>query len=286
MAIDSTVQQDKIALVTGGTNGLGYETALRLAQSGAAVILVGRNADKGTAAVAAIQAQAPTAKVEFWAYDLALMRAVQALADRVQERQLRLNWLVQCAGVMLPRRTLTAEQLETVFAVQYLARFLLTQQLADTMTADGRILSVSAAGTIPIRLDFDNMMGEKWYNGIYALIHESVANDLFALKFIAATQNSTPRFFNYGPFFVHTGLFATMPLWFKLVLVTGGRLVATTPQDAANHMTALLTGDYPSGLYGRHLRRIRPSTYRTNVSIQERLWTYSEQVIAKVLSTT
>ena len=49
----------KTALVTGATGGLGYETARMLAEHGARVILAGRNADKGAAALKRLRADAP-----------------------------------------------------------------------------------------------------------------------------------------------------------------------------------------------------------------------------------
>lgn len=270
-----------MALVTGGTAGIGKEAALRLAQAGAHVIIVGRDAERGQRAVDEIQVGVPGSDIRYWQHDLALMKSVQALAATVRAEALRLDMIVHSAGVMLPRRELTAEGLETVFAVQYLARFYLSNLLADHLPEHARILSVSAGGTIPIHLNFNNLNGEKFYNGVYALIHESVANDLFALRFMA--EHPAIRFYNYGPFYVRSGLFTEMGLLFKLATATIGRLVATTPQVAATDIIGLLSSDSGSGMYSRRLKLVKPNRYRSDKAVQDRLWMVSEQMVADAL---
>ena len=84
----------QVALITGGTDGIGKQTALRLAELGAELVLVGRTAEKGQRAVAELQAHAPGSKVAFWQYDLSLMHCVHALADAVQAQYPHLDMLV------------------------------------------------------------------------------------------------------------------------------------------------------------------------------------------------
>lgn len=274
--------QDKTAVITGGTSGLGKAIGLKLAQAGATLILVGRNSEKGQAAVAELQAAASNRRIHYWQYDLSLMRVVDEMARKLQAELPQLDILIQSAGVMLPRRTLTAEGLETVFAVQYLARFYLTQRLLDRLSANARIVSISAAGTMPIQLDFGNLNGEKFYHGVLALMHESVANDLFSMRLWRLHPDL--RFYNYGPFYVKTGLFVHMPWWFTLATETVGRLVATTPEVAAADVTRLITEDRPVGMYSRRLRMIRPNRYRADPAVQDRLWETSQKLVAMALN--
>ncbi len=271
----------QVALITGGTDGIGKECALKLAQAGADLILVGRSDEKGARAKSEISAAVPNSRVTFWQYDLSLMRSVHALAEAIQKKYPQLDMLVHSAGVMRPRLMFSSEGVEMVFAVQYLARYSLTHALLPQLNAQSRIVNVSAAGTMPIRLDFDNLNGQKFYHGVYALMHESIANDLFALRFIR--QHPTIRFYGYGPFYVRTGLFTDMPWWFKLSTATFGRLVATTPQVAAQDVANLLMGDRPNGLYSRHLKLIRPTRYRSDSVVQERLAEVSERMVANAL---
>ena len=73
-------QTGRTAVVTGGNSGLGLVTATRLARAGARVILTARTPSKGAAAIDAIRAEHPDAKVEVRALDLASLASVRAFA--------------------------------------------------------------------------------------------------------------------------------------------------------------------------------------------------------------
>ncbi len=273
----------RLAVITGGTDGIGREVAQRLVTHGFRVLLVGRDPRKGQAAVAAIQAQHPQADVIFWPYDLSLMQQGQQLAQRLHSEVEQVDVLVHCAGVMLRQRTLTTEGLETVFAVQYVARYLLTYALTDLLlkSGQGRVVNVSAGGTINMSLDFANLNGEKRYDGVTALKHESIANDMLMIDL----QERFPQLhsYGYGPGYVLTDLLRDMPAVLRFFARTFGKVIAVTPQQAADEIVALLMGDAASGLYGRlYGRRLSsraPSGFRADAANRRRLREMSDQWI-------
>ncbi|MDX2075570.1 MAG: SDR family NAD(P)-dependent oxidoreductase [bacterium] len=272
----------QIALVTGGTDGIGKETALRLARLGAQVIIVGRNPQKGEKAVADIVSDSPTHAITYHQADLSLMSQVATLAKWVQATYPPINLLIHSAGVMLPRKTMTAEGLETVFAVQYFARYWLTMNLLNHLAPQARVINVSAGGTIPLRLNIDNINSDKFYHGVYTLMHESVANDVMMLRFMRVYPHI--QFYGYGPFYVKSGLFVDMPFTFKLATNTIGRLMATTPARASEDVIKLATGTYDAGLYSRNLKRIRPNKHRNDETRQEALHIATEGHIGRALN--
>lgn len=267
---------DKIALVTGGTDGIGKEVAVRLARTGAQVVIVGRNPQKGEQAVRDIGSNAI-----YYQADLSKMREVNRLADHMQAQYPKLSWLIHSAGVMLPRKTMTDEGLEMVFAVQYFARYLLNKRMLDHLQADGRIINISAGGTIPLKLHIDNLNSEKLYHGVYTLTHESVANDVMTLRFIRLYPHIA--FYGYGPFYVKTNLFSDMGWMFKLTTNTIGRLMASTPQRAADDVMRLATENFEAGLYARNCKRVKPNKHRSDVALQEALYAATEKYIQKAL---
>lgn len=110
---DIPPQSGKLAIVTGATGGLGYETALGLAQAGAEVVLAGRNREKGRIAVERIMRGLPAVKVRFEMLDLASLASVRTFTEEMVAKGRPLDLLINNAGVMdLPARRLTADGFE------------------------------------------------------------------------------------------------------------------------------------------------------------------------------
>ena len=137
----------RTCLVTGATSGIGEETAVRLATLGATVIIVARTAARGETAAEEIRRRAPAARVEALTADLSDLAQVRRLAEEVLAAYDRLDVLVNNAGVIMTRRRLTADGLETTFATNHLGPFLLTNLLRGLLerSAPARVVTVSSA---------------------------------------------------------------------------------------------------------------------------------------------
>lgn len=273
----------KTAIITGGTDGIGKQIAIRLTSRGASVILVGRDMSKGMATIKDIQALTPAALVRFEQADLSLMNTVQQLGDRLSEEHPKLDMLIHCAGMTLRQRTLTPEGLETVFAVQYLARMKFTECLLIPLKAahQAQVINISAGGTVNVKFDFDNLQGEKFYNGAHALQHESIANDMLVLEW--AKRHPSLRFYNYGPGVVRTNLLRDMPTWFQWVAKIAGVVLSISPEEAADDVMTLLASSPESGLYTRKAKPVQPNAFRADSGHRQRLWDISERLILQVI---
>ena len=127
---DIPSQIGKMAIITGATGGLGYETTLELARAGAEVVLVGRSDEKGRGALRRILAQVPHAPLRFENVDLASLASVRSFASRILAEGRPIDLLVNNAGVMLPpKRRTTSDGFELQFGTNYLSHFALTAQL-------------------------------------------------------------------------------------------------------------------------------------------------------------
>src|SRR5215470_15005062 len=118
--------EERTALVTGGTDGIGREVARALSRRGIRTIIVGRDARKGRAVETELRHSSPNGRVYFLAADLSLVKEALRLSQVVMARWAGLQYLVHGAGVVLGRRTLTAEGVEANFATNFLSRFVLT----------------------------------------------------------------------------------------------------------------------------------------------------------------
>src|SRR5580704_15748543 len=124
---DIPAQTGKLAIVTGATGGLGFETAVGLANAGAEVVLAGRNREKGRMAVERIIRSLPAAKVRFELLDLASLASVGAFVEEMVAKGRPLDLLINNAGVMdLPTKRLTSDGFEMQFGTNHLSHFALT----------------------------------------------------------------------------------------------------------------------------------------------------------------
>lgn len=157
---DAATLQGKVVMITGSTDGLGREVALRVAAQGARVIVHGRNAERGKAVVDEI-AKASRGSARFYAADLASLAEVRMLAEAILRDYDRLDVLVNNAGVLLRDRQVSKEGHELHFAVNYLSAYALTRTLLPRLVAasPSRIVNVASVAQSPI--DFDDVMLER-----------------------------------------------------------------------------------------------------------------------------
>ncbi len=142
--------RDKVILITGGTSGLGLESAKRLAGAGATIILTARTQQKGDAAVAQIkqylndrQVGDDDSKLYAVPLDLDSLQNVKSFASRLPIKHI--DVLINNAGVMaIPTRQLTEDGNEQTFQSNHLGHFVLTATLAPFLAKDARVINVSS----------------------------------------------------------------------------------------------------------------------------------------------
>ena len=177
---DIPAQTGRLVVVTGASGGLGYATALALAQGCADVIVAARSESKGREAAARIRAQAPGALVRFEKLDVADLASVSAFARRLRAADRPLDVLVNNAGVMaLPQRQLTVDGFEMQWATNYLGHFALTSALLPLLRLSRfpRVVQVSSVVHRFGKIRFDNLHGEQRYRPWPAYFQSKLATD-------------------------------------------------------------------------------------------------------------
>jgi NAD(P)-dependent dehydrogenase (short-subunit alcohol dehydrogenase family) len=161
----------KTCIVTGANSGIGLETVRALARMGANVALVCRNAEKGRAALAAIQNDSPSSKLDLLLADMSSQASVRALAKEILEKYPRIDVLVNNAGAAVTNRALSVDGIEMTIAGNHLGAFLLTLLLLDRLkaSAPSRIVNVSSEAQRRARLEMSDIQFERRkYSGIGA----------------------------------------------------------------------------------------------------------------------
>jgi NAD(P)-dependent dehydrogenase (short-subunit alcohol dehydrogenase family) len=168
----STLQTGSSVLITGGTGGIGLQSAVGIARTGARVIVTGRSRERAEAARRHIAQAANNPRVEFVLGDLASIAGIDALAGALLERLDRLDVLVNNAGYLGNEATHSKDGLEMHFAVNVLAPWRLSHALLPSLRAAGqaRVLNVTG-GDKPAAIDADNLQAEKGFRGLMTYTH-------------------------------------------------------------------------------------------------------------------
>jgi retinol dehydrogenase 12 len=161
----------KSAVVTGATDGIGFQTARLLAGQGATVLITGRNPRRGADAVAEIREAARHDRVEFISVDHSTVPANEQLAAALTERFDRLDVLVNNVGGIFARRQATTDGFEMSLALNFLAPFVLTEALLPLLTQGpgaARCVNVVSSSFQMTKGDpFDDLQAARDYTGIF-----------------------------------------------------------------------------------------------------------------------
>jgi NAD(P)-dependent dehydrogenase (short-subunit alcohol dehydrogenase family) len=167
----------RVCILTGATDGVGYQAARRLAQGGAQLVIVCRNRAKAAWVQDELMGST-AAQVDVIQADFSRLDEVREAAGVILANYPRIDVLINNAGVHYTHRTLTVDHLETVFCVNHLASFLLTRLLLEQIlfSAPARIIQVNSQGHRFGGLDLDDLSWEKRrYNGYKAYGASKVA---------------------------------------------------------------------------------------------------------------
>jgi retinol dehydrogenase 14 len=272
----------KTVLITGGTSGIGKAAAVAMAAIGANVVVVGRNQERGGAAVEEIKAQSHNESVELMLADLSVQAEVRRLAEEFLERYDRLDVLINNAGLVQSKRTETPEGIETTLAINHLAPFLLTNLLLERLeqSAPSRVITVSSEAQRWGTMDFEDMQSRRKYRGFPVYGMTKLANIMFTYE-LAERLNGTGVSANC----LHPGSVGTnfgqnnrdaMALFFRTF-----KPFMRTPEQGADTLIWLASSPEVDGVSGKYFsdrKEIEAKKVAYDPTARHRLWEMSEDL--------
>ena len=228
----------KTCIVTGANSGIGKETALGLAQIGARMVMVCRNAEKGKAALEEIRRESGSSQVDLLIADMSSQASVRALAEQIRQKYPCLDVLVNNAGGAAWARTLSAEGFELTLAANYLGAALLTLLLLDLLkaSAPARIVNVSSSESQDARLDMQDLRFERRkYSAVAAYRQSKLLMNVFTFELARRLAGTGVTANCLHPGAVATNIWSadSMPSIVKLILPLMKPFMLSSKQGAA-----------------------------------------------------
>ena len=277
----------RTCLITGASGGIGKETAVALAKLGATVVMVSRDSERGEAALLDVRRRSGGSNdVHLMLADLASLQAVRSLAAEFRQRHEQLHVLVNNAGALNSRLSLTKDGFETTFGVNHLAHFLLTNLLLDLLkaSAPSRIINVSSSGHTRGTIDFDGLRGERKYSGIAAYGQSKLANVLFANELARRLAGTGVTANSLHPGVIRTGFGRNNSgIWGALFRVfhVVARPFLLTPEQGAQTSIYLASSPDVEGVTGEYFaksKQTQSSDRSHDTGLAQRLWQVSEEL--------
>ncbi len=272
-------------VITGGSDGIGLECASQVAAAdpGCRIVIVGRSPDRTATAVGRIRSEQPSCRVDSLLCDFADQHAVRRLAEDLLKTCARIDVLVNNAGTVFSRRHLTADGIESTFAINHLAGFLLTALLRDRLveSAPARVVFTSSAAHYSATMDLDDLGFEQGYSIMKAYGRSKLANVLTARRLAQQLEGTGVTVTALHPGAIATNIWSGAPWFAQPVLAVLKRWKMETPEVGGSRLAYLATSPEVEGQTGGYYQRNRlrePSELARDDALAERLYVASARL--------
>ena len=270
----------RVIVVTGGTSGIGRAATLALAPQTDTLVLVARDPARAKATAAEVAAATGLRQVEVVLGDLSIQADVRRVAAELRARWPRIDVLLNNAGVVNLGYSATADGIETTFAVNHLAYFMLTLLTRESLAAapQGRIVNVASDAHRWGRLDFDDLGNVRRYRAMRVYGQSKLCNILFTYALARRLQGTSVTANCLHPGAVATRLGQNN----GRVATVLTKLLAPffrSPEGGADTAVYLATSPEVAGTTGGYFADRRPrrsSRITYDETVQARLWDASE----------
>ncbi|MCQ8893733.1 MAG: SDR family oxidoreductase [Methanolinea sp.] len=262
-----------VVLITGSTDGIGKATARILAGEDTEVIVHGRDETKGREVLKEIKGLVWNRNLDLVIADFAVLDEVRRMAGEITSRYNHLSVLINNAGTYEKNRVLTTDNIERMFAVNYIAPFILTHGLLPLLEkgSPSRVVNVASIAHRDVRqIDWDNLQGERRYDPFdaYALSKFADITFTYMLADRTAARGVTVNC-------VHPGVVAT-----KMLRAGFPGIRGKPPAEGAKIPAFLALSPDVAGLTGKYFEESfhpcpsSPLTY--DKAVQQRFWKVAE----------
>lgn len=281
MSLTEKKLSGKVCLITGGTSGIGKETARALAQMGAHVVIAARNLELAEEVKQELISATGNSHIDVMPCDFVSLASIMTFAKSFKAKYDRLHILINNAGLMERERKVSRDGIELTFAVNHLAPFLLTKLLLDMIkaSAPARIVNVASDAHKRGVINFDDIEGKQNFGAWKAYSQSKLANILFTRHLSTMLHGTGVTVNCLHPGVVATNFFNLIPAPFRFV----AKLFMLTPEKGAETTIYLASSPEVENISGEYFHKKKialTSNQAQDADTAERLWRVSEQYLS------
>lgn len=269
----------KRVLITGATSGIGRETARGLARMGYSLVCAVRDEQRGLEVVRELRESTGNQDIEVLYCDLGSLASVRRCCVEYQGRFPRLDVLLNDAGVWDFRRRESSDGFERIFAVNFLAPFLMTSFLLDELkrSAPSRIVSLSS-GLHSGVIHFDDLEMKRGWSGMKAYRQSKLAVILWTRLLAKKLAGSGVTVNCVHPGLVRTNLARDAPWAYRV----GFRMFGKSPVEGARTSIYVASSSEVKDVSGEYFTDCKvaqssPESY--DMVVAQRLWDVAEKMV-------
>ena len=271
----------KTILITGATNGIGRQTALELTKLGHTIVFNARDMTRGQKVAEDLKIASGNNNIFTLECDLSSFDSIKKFATEFATEFERLDVLINNAGTWEKEYSKTVDGIETTFAVNHLAPFLLTNLLLPKLKAStpARIINVSSA-LHSGKINFEDIEFERSFVGLVPYTQSKLANILFTNKLARELKGSGVTVNSLHPGIIRTAMTDKVP-W-SLRGIRG--MFPSSIESSASTSVYLANSSEVDGVTGKYFEKCKQKDsgdYSNNIQIQDKLWEISEIYIQK-----
>jgi NAD(P)-dependent dehydrogenase (short-subunit alcohol dehydrogenase family) len=270
---------DKIIFITGATSGIGKETARGLAKLGSTIVFTTRDVSRGDKIKDELIKTTKNNKIEYLFCDLSSFESIINCCNKYKEKYDKLHVLINNAGVWDFKKRLSKDGIENIFAVNYLAPFLMTNLFLDVLkkSAPSRIINVTSGmhyGTI----NFDDIEFKNNFSGARAYSQSKLGLILFT-RFLAKKLEGTGVTVNcVQPGMNKTNLGRDAGSFSRVIF----KILGKNPEKGAETSIYLASSPEVKNISGEYFekKKIRKSSKESyNLDLANKLWNLSKNYV-------
>jgi len=271
--------KNRTCVITGASAGIGKATAVEMARLGYGVVMLVRDSDKSRLAAVEIEAESGSDDLRMIYVDLASRESIVRAADEMKRTGLRIDVLVNNAGVYKRTREMSSDGIEMTLAVNFAAPFLLTNLLLPLMAdnGDARIVNLTSALLKNASLVLDDQPSVGKFNGSKAYANSKMLVAIFTFELSRRLHDRAITANCLHPGVVGTDVFREYPKWFASAV----NLFISKPEDGAKPVVYLATSPEVADMTGAYFDKTERDSAMGGVAeakLGTQVWEYGERL--------